>query len=674
MGNAKLSKILYGGDYNPEQWPRDIWDEDMGFFEKAGIDIATINVFNWAYNQPDEETYNFEQLDEVVEMLEKNNIRISMGTSTAAHPAWMAKRYPDVLIVDYNGRKRKFGIRHNSCPNSPTYRKYAERMASKLAERYKDVDIPAWHVSNEMGVRCYCDNCEKAFRVWLRKKYKTLDNLNRAWYTRFWGHTFYDWDEIVLPSGLSEGLGQHKTAFQGITADYYRFNSDSHLECYLLEYNAIKKHIPDAVVTTNFHSNGTYKPHDYFKWAEHMDVIALDMYPTLDMTPSFMAMRYDLMRGLKDGDPFLLMESVPNVLNWKTTNEIKPPGVMRLWSYHAISRGSDSVMFFQMRRSFGAYEFYHGAVIDHVGHENTRVFREISELGHELQKLGDTLVDARVSAKVGILFDWDNWWAVEMTSGPSLKLEYLSQVQQYYDALYANRIQVDMIHVDSDFDDYDLVVAPLLYMVKPGLTAKLEAYVEKGGTFVTSFHSGIVDEDLLVKLGGYPGELRKLLGVWVEETDALKPEKSNAIVMKQPYGELNGSYSCDFICDLMHAEGAEVIAEYGDDFYQGMPVVTKNKFGKGEAWYIASQPEPEFLAKWAAELCRQKGIESLPQAPEQVEVTRREKDGKVFTFYLNHGDEAANLVFAEEKLELISGKKLSGETILEAKDVLIVQE
>ncbi|MCP1183503.1 beta-galactosidase [Paenibacillus sp. 1781tsa1] len=673
MISSKLPKMFYGGDYNPEQWDHETHLEDLRMFQLAGIDIATINVFSWALIQPDEVTYRFEELDQLINRLYENGVYICLATSTAAHPAWMAKKYPDVLRVDADGRKRKFGGRHNSCPNSPTYRKYAEKIADKLAERYKDHPaVLVWHISNEYGGECYCDNCEKAFRVYLKERYQTLEQVNKAWNTNFWGHTFYDWDEIVLPSNLSEHWGNNNSTFQGISLDYSRFNSDSMLDCYLLEYDAIKKHIPDSVVTTNL--MGFFKQLDYFKWAKHMDIVSWDSYPGLATPVSFTAMAHDLMRGLKDGQPFMLMEQTPSQQNWQPYNSLKRPGVMRLWSYQSVAHGADTIMFFQLRRSIGACEKYHGAVIEHAGHENTRVFREVAELGKELQMLGDTTLDASVESKVAIVFDWDNWWAIEKSSGPTVALNYVDQIHKYYAAFFRRNIQVDIISVDTDMSTYDIVLAPVLYMVKPGFAAKLEKYVEAGGTFLTTFFSGIVNENDLVTTGGYPGELRKLLGIWVEEIDALLPEQKNRIVLKEAYGDLEGEYDCGMLCDLLHSEGAEVIAEYGDDFYKGMPVVTRNTFGQGEAWYVASDPDERFLDGLLGQLAAAKNVDSLLETPEGVEVSARTKDGKPYLFVMNHNATTQSYDLGTAKAhDLLTHRELSGNVEIEARGVQLLE-
>jgi len=676
MLSDKLPKIWYGGDYNPEQWDDpDIWNEDIRMFKLAGIDVATLNVFSWAMIQPDETTYNFEFLDGMINRLYENGIYTCLATGTGAHPAWMAKRYPDVLRVDYHGRKRKFGGRHNSCPNSPTYRKFSALLAEKLAERYKDHPaIVVWHVSNEYGGYCYCERCEAAFREWLKKRYGTLENVNQAWNTRFWGHTFYDWDEIVAPNELSEEWDGNRTNFQGISLDYRRFQSDSLLACYRLEYDAIKKHTPHIPVTTNL--MGTYPELDYFAWAKHMDVVSWDNYPSIDTPVSLTAMTHDLMRGLKSGLPFMLMEQTPSQQNWQPYNSLKRPGVMRLWSWQAVARGADTVMFFQLRRSVGACEKFHGAVIEHAGHEHTRVFREVAELGEELRRLGDRVIDARVEAKVAILYDWENRWAVSLSSGPSIALDYLKEVHKYYDALFRRNIQVDMIGVDEPLDKYDIVIAPVLYMVKPGYAAKLEAFVGRGGTFVTTFFSGIVDERDIVRIGGYPGELRRLLGIWAEEIDALPPDRKNRIVMTKPFGDLAGEYACGLLCDLIHLEGAEAIAVYGDDFYAGMPVVTVNRFGAGQAWYVASSPEAAFLEGFLGRLCADRNIRPLvARAPEGVECSRRVKDGRGVLFLLNHNADAREVDLWEGRYtDLLTGEAVEGRTVLPGRGVRLLAE
>ncbi len=650
-------KIAYGGDYNPEQWPEETWEEDMRLLKLAHIDTLTLNVFSWAALQPSEEEYRFDKLDKIMVLAKENGMKVCLATSTGAHPAWMAKKYPEILRTEFGGVKRKFGGRHNSCPNSLTYRKYSVKLAEQLAERYQNYDnIVAWHISNEYGGECYCDNCEKAFRVWLKKRYGTLEELNRAWNTSFWGHTFYDWDEIVLPDTRSEHMELERTMAQGISIDYRRFNSDSILECFRLEYEAVKKYTPQIPVTTNL--MGAYKTLDYRKWGKYMDFISWDNYPSNEDSVSKTAFHHDLMRGVGNGKPFVLMEQTPSQQNWQPFNALKRPGVMRLWSYQAVAHGSDSVLFFQLKRSIGGCEKYHGAVISHAGHENTRVFREAAELGRELEQLGGEILGSVGTAETALMFDWENWWAVEYSSGPSIDLKYHQEALEYYTALHSKNIPVDIIGEEDDLSRYKLLIAPILYMTKPGVDERIRKFVTGGGIFIATYFSGYVDENDLVITGGYPGRLRDILGIWVEESDALPKHLANQFIYD------GQEYEANILCDIIHSEGAKTLAEYQKDFYQGTPVITCNSFGKGTAYYVGTHSGAEFYQKFLGDICRKNNIHPAAETPKGVEAVKRVREKEQYLFLLNHNEEAKEVHLPESFAELLTGKEYQKGAIL----------
>lgn len=666
----KIGKIPYGGDYNPEQWQEEIWDQDMIYFQRAGIDIVTLNVFSWAALQPDENTYDFSGLDRIMEMVKNQGLKVCLATSTGAHPAWMARKYPDILRVEFDGRKRKFGGRHNSCPNSPSYHWFSKELVKRLAERYRDYDnIIAWHVSNEFGGECFCENCERAFRKWLQEKYQTIESLNRAWNTSFWSHTFYDWEDIVLPDLQSEHFAYERTMFQGISLDYRRFMSDSLMNCYIEERDIIREVMPDTPVTTNL--MGFYKPLDYFKWAKEMDFISWDNYPSNGDSYAQIAMGHDLMRGIKDGDPFALMEQTPSVTNWQPYNSLKRPGVMRLWSYQAVAHGADTVMFFQMRRSIGACEKYHGAVIDHAGTDQTRVFGEIAELGAELETIGDRLLGARTKSEIALMFDWDNWWALEYSAGPSQDLKYLNEFRRFYETLREMNYNVDIVGADSELSSYKIVIAPVLYMVKYHNDDALRNYVKNGGRLIVTFFSGIVQENDLVTLGGYPGKLRDILGIWVEEQDALPIEQKNHFRYK------GKQYEAQIIYDLLHLEGAVQIDESGylEDFYRGKPVLTENRFGKGKAYYIATASEKAFYRDFLGDICGEAGVFPVLKTPEGVEVCSRENGEKRFIFVMNHSEADREILLPAAMEEVITGQsREAGPVKIKGRDVHIYEQ
>ncbi|WP_324641444.1 beta-galactosidase [Enterococcus casseliflavus] len=663
-----FDRILFGGDYNPNQWPKEIWEEDIRIFKKASINSATVNVFSWAKIQPSENCYDFEELDQIIEKLSTEGFDIVLATSTAALPAWMFKKYPEVARTDYDGRHHKFGQRHNVCPNSLVYQKYAERLATKLAERYgENPQVTCWHINNEYGGECYCDNCEKAFRVWLKDKYHTIEALNKAWNMEFWGHTVYEWDEIVLPNALSEGIGYDKTAFAGISIDYRRFNSDSLLKNYMMERDAIRKIDPTTPITTNL--MGTFKGLDYFKWAKEMDLVSWDNYPSYNTPWSLVAMTHDLMRGLKQ-QPFMLMEQTPSQQNWQPYNSLKKPGQMRAQSYQTIAHGADTIQYFQLRRSIGACEKFHGAVIEHVGHEDTRVFRETAALGAELAQLSD-IIGTQTQAQVAVIFDWDNYWALEYTSGPTVDLKYVEQIHRYYRYFYEQNIAVDLVPVDADLSKYKLVAAPVLYMIKEGMQERLTDFVMQGGALLTTYMSGIVDQSDNVHLGGYPGPLRELAGIWVEEIDALAPEQSNGVSLVNE--ELTGT--SNLVSDLIHLENAEALAHYTSNFYAGMPAVTKNTFGDGTVYYFGGQLADQLQDQLFKTIVEESDITPVIEEATKLEIACRENEEAKFFVIINFHEEAQPLpeMFVG-KTDLLTGKVLSSEMMLTQYTTYIVKE
>ncbi len=504
MINPRLPGIWYGGDWNPDQWPQETWKDDIRLFKEAGVNVATLPVFSWAKLQPEEDRYDFSWLDALMDLLAANEIRACLATSTAAQPAWMSKKYPEVLPTDARGLKHGHGGRVNFCPTSPVFRRLSSGLAGKLAERYAHHPaLLAWHVGNEYGnsasVHCWCDACAAGFRAWVQARYGTLEELNRCWYTGFWGHTLGSWEEVEPPSEVNgEILCAH-----GASLDYDRFINEQTLACFRGERDAIKAHSPDVPVTTNLMH--CFKPLDYFSWAEEMDVASWDAYPEGKSAPADFALWHDMVRSLKKGEPFILMEQSPNQVNWQPYNNVKRPGVMRLWSMQAVAHGADAVMFFQLHASRGGAEKFHAALIPHDGSSDNRVFRECTALGRELAALGPVVAGSRVPARVAVLFDWEAWWASGHSTRPCKDMAYMDMVRGYYRALHGLNIPVDFARPDWDLSSYTIVVAPMLYLIRAAVRDALFARVERGGVFVTSCFSGLVDEHDLFPLEGWPG-------------------------------------------------------------------------------------------------------------------------------------------------------------------------
>jgi len=637
--------LWHGGDYNPDQWldRPEVLDEDFRLFPLAGVNAVSVGIFAWTKLEPEDGRYDFGWLDSLMDRLAKAGMKAILATPSGAKPAWMSQKYPEILRYGANRVRDLHGNRHNHCYTSPVYRRKAVEMNTQLAERYgRHPALALWHVSNEYGGECHCPLCQDAFRGWLKKKYGTIEALNRAWWTTFWSHEYTDWSQLESPSPQGE------TSVHGLILDWKRFVDHQSLDFFLAESAPLRKITPTVPVTVNM--MGTYPGLNYWNWAPHVDVISWDSYPrwhNAEQSDADEASRtafvHDLNRTLKGGQPWLLIESTPSQVNWQPVNRLKKPGMHRLSSLQAVAHGSDSVLYFQWRKGRGAAEKYHGAVVDHGGHEHTRVFQEVAEVGRDLQAL-ESVAGTRHQARAAVVYDWEVRWAIDEFQGFSRPdRDYEKACVSFHRAFWRQSVATDVPNQDQDLSGYQLVAAPWLHMLKPGTAERLKTFVEKGGTLVLTFFSGWVNEFDLCFEGGFPGPLRPLAGVWAEELDPLwKGQSNRAIPSKDNDLGLKGDYKIETFCELVHAEGSEVLAVYGDDWYAGRPVLTRNQFGKGEVYYVAAHTDQRFTDDLMAALVKRLGIAPVvPGLPAGVNAQRR-SDGTTDTvFTMNFNDTPA---------------------------------
>ena len=662
-------RIIFGGDYFPEQWPQEIWKEDMRLMKQANVNMVSIAIFAWALLQPDEDTFTFGWLDRIMNMLADNNIDVCLGTATAAQPNWLTQKYDDILFVRESGERVAPGSRQTYCVNSPSYRKAVRKLAGETALHYKGHRaLKLWHVNNEYANKnsmCFCKNCEKAFQQWLERKYKTLENLNQCWGTVFWSEKYSDWSQINAPRASAGGRNGTKLL------DYKRFLSESFFSLYMEERNVLREITPDIPVTTNF--EGDWSKFDHSLFRNDLDVVSWNCYPDPrdPNSRNWAALRHSMMRSLL-GKPFMLIEQAPSQVDWYPVNISKPAGLMRLWSYQAVAHGSDSVMYFQWRASLKGAEKYHSAMVPHYGRDS-RVFKEICALGEELQKAKDA-VGSAIEAQVAILMDSDSWWVVDNPYGggnksldnevfwsangqpfPSVLVSYFGELQHYFNAFYRLNVPVDIIPVGYGFSKYKVVAAPVLHMIKPGFKESVEKFVANGGTFITTYFTGFVDEHVGVFLGGYLGPLKDILGVKVEEYEPLPPQGKNVIKMAAALERFRKEYGCALWCDIAHTTTAKTLAVFGEGRCAGFPSLTQNQSGSGRAYYVATRPDDEFMNDFVSMILTEQGIES-PQLPGEVEFMRRRKGNTAFDFYLNHGQTAKQVALpAGEYEDLLTG-------------------
>ena len=655
----KIPVLLHGGDYNPDQWldRPDILEEDIKMMKKAGVNTATVGVFSWSALEPQEGNFQFGWLHDIMDKLYENGIYTVLATPTGARPAWMDEKYPSVLRVEKDGRRNHHSGRHNHCMSSLEYRALVEKMDTKLAQEFgSHPGLILWHISNELGGECYCDSCKKRFQEYLREKYhNNIEELNKQWWTSFWSRRFDSFEQIEPPYDN----GEH--SILGLNLDWKRFNSWNMKDYLAFERRILKKYTPQVPATANFMK--LFEQLDYVDLAKEIDIISWDGYPSWNNdyetpadTAAELSFDHAVMRSLKKDKPFMLMESTPSLVNWHSVNKLKRPGILRASSIQTIGCGSDTVQYFQWRKGRGAAEQFHGAVVDHLGRDDTRVFKEVSEVGELLKKLAP-VTGSRVASKAAVLFDWSNRWAIKDMQGMAHDTKkYEKEVRKFYNIHLKKGINADIVFPLEDLSSYSLVVLPMYYAVSKEAGAWLKEYVKNGGTVVATYLTAYVNENTLAYLGGFPGAgLGEVFGLYAEELDTLYPTDSNAVLMKDGNKAIVKDY-----CELIKLTGAEVLGTYESDFYAGMPAVTVHSYGNGKAYYIGTRMEEEDLIKFFTQIWSECGIKEK-ELPEGVEyLTRTAEDGSIFDFYVNYNAMPVTVQLSKDGTNLLNGEAVSG--------------
>ncbi|WP_147794856.1 beta-galactosidase [Cellulomonas sp. Y8] len=639
--------LLYGGDYNPEQWPEDVWAEDVALMREAGVTLVTVGVFAWGTLEPEPGRFELAWLDRVLDLLAGAGIAVDLATPTASAPPWLAHDHPETSSVDASGVRMSPGSRNHFCPTSPVFREHALRVVRVLADRYAGHPALAmWHVGNELGQRCCCDLCAAAFRDWLRARYGTLDELNRAWGTTFWSQHYARWAEIVPPRAAPY---LHNPAQD---LDFRRFTSDQLRDLYRVQAEVLRAATPDVPVTTNF--MGFFRGVDYRSWRDDVDVVADDWYgdPADPRSPARAALTHDLMRSLGGGRPWVLMEQATSAVNWRPQNLPKPAGAMLVDSLRAVAHGADAVCYFQWRASAAGAERFHSAMLPHAG-ADTDLHRAVRAQGAVLRRLR-RVVGTRVDARAALVFDWSSWWAGEGPGLPSDRLRPVDQLLAWYEPLWRAGIAVDVVHPGDDLDGYDLVAVPGLYLVSDADAANVARVPERGGALVVGPFSAVADEEGRVRGGRFPVPWAATLGASGEEH---RPLPDGGVPVDSG---LMGAFTAADWSEMLRVEGddAEVLATYRGAGLEGRPAVTRRVHpGGGSALYVSTVPPADALARLLLDAAA--GLDPVP-CPDGVELARR---GDVL-FVLNHGPDARTVPLAAPAVDLVTGRVVDGVLVL----------
>ncbi len=664
--------LLHGGDYNPDQWLHmpEIIDEDFRLMKLAGVNAFSVGIFAWTSYEKSEGAFDFAWLDEIMDRMAEAGNKVIVATPSGAKPAWLAEKYPEVRRVSHDGRRETIGGRHNHCMTSPVYREKVAEVNGRLAERYAaHPALGMWHLSNEYSGRCYCDLCLDGFRSWLEERYGSIESLNEKWWTAFWSHTFTSFSQID-PRDLS---------IDSLKLDFTRFTSELTIDFMKSELAAVRR-FSRAPATTNL--MGLHSGINYERMVAELDLVADDQYPgysplspRVELDALRTSFKSDVHRCFKPDRPWMVIESCPDAVQWRRPTTLKRAELHQAEMLQALGHGAEGTCYFQWRKGRAGAEKMHGAVVDHVGHENTRVFSTVARLGKSYEKLSEIL-GSTARSEVAIIYDWDVLWAFDGSEGPRSSNDgwavgprpeeaYQSVCVEHYAPLVRRGVTVDVIAATRDFSPYKVIIAPQLWMLAPGVAERLGKFVRAGGTLVSTYYSGFCDENNRCFLGGFPGGgLMDVFGIWNEETDWLPEGHERRVVAKKEGASwgLGGDHRAVEVCGLVHPRGATVLAEYAEDFYSGTPALTLNLCGEGRAFYHAARLDEDTLDAFYGALVETCDLSQALSArlPEGVLLQRRFRGDCEYLFIQNFSSEPRELLMTgEEMIDLLSGAVLS---------------
>ena len=663
---GQQARIWYGGDYNPDQWPEEVWDDDVRLMKKAGVNLVSVGIFSWAKIETSEGVYDFDWLDRIINKLGEAGIAVDLASATASPPMWLTQAHPEVLWKDYRGDVCQPGARQHWRPTSPVFREYALKLCRAMAEHYKgNPYVVAWHVSNEYGCHNrfdYSEDAERAFRKWCEERYGTIDAVNDAWGTAFWAQRMNDFTEIVPPRFIGDGNFMNP----GKLLDFKRFSSDALKAFYVAERDALAEITPDLPLTTNFMVSAAGSVLDYDDWGREVDFVSNDHYfipgeAHLDE----LAFSASLVDGIARKDPWFLMEHSTSAVNWRPVNYRKEPGQLVRDSLAHVAMGADAVCYFQWRQSKAGAEKFHSAMVPHAG-EDSAVFRDVCELGADLNTLADNgLLGTKLAkSKVAVVFDYESEWATEHTATPTQKVHHVDEPLQWFRALADHGVTADVVPVRGAWDDYEMVVLPSVYLLSEETTRRVRDYVVGGGRLVVTYYTGISDERDHVWLGGYPGSIRDVVGVRVEE---FMPMGDDFPGVPSRLGLSNGAVARDIADVIGSVDGSATVLEtFKDDPWTGMdgaPAIVAHTFGEGRSVYVGARLGRDGIALSLPEILDSLGMAEVGGNDGRVlRVEREGADGSRFVFSFNRTHETVR-VPVEGEVVVSSFAEVSGETI-----------
>ncbi|HEX7470000.1 MAG TPA: beta-galactosidase [Verrucomicrobiae bacterium] len=680
--------MFFGADYYPEHWvfpyagtadnPEGAWERDAALMVKAGINVVRIGEFTWGLCEPEEGKYDFLWLRRVMDIMAQHGIQVVLGTPTAAPPVWLAKKHPEILPLDERGRVKHEGTRRAVCLSSDVFWDYSRRIVTAMVEALGDhPQLIAWQIDNSMGGNdtefSFNEATREEWHLWLQAKYEKIERLNDLLGLRFWGQTVTAWDQVPMPMYAP---AMHNPA---LLLDWNRFSSDTMVQFVKMQADLLHERCPKHPVTVTMRA--FRRQYDHFDMADAVDFVSVESDVVMKTKTAELACDVDMLRSLKKADirtpngdyGFWAMEQKVGQVSYQDVNPLLQPGLIRLFTYQLISRGASGILYFRWRQPRIGSEKFYGAILPHHIEGNNRVFMEISQIGDELKLLAPSLKDTKVVSEVCILYSHDNDLYLQQPNQPNKYFNLREHVQLIYNALHDRNIPVDFARPSEDISQYKIVFAPSLHVLAPAEADRLKLYVQNGGTLISTFNTGLVDQHHIAPDTGFPGDMTDLFGLEVLEFDPIPPGEENHLTFKGVF-PTSHLHPAKLWCDIIEPKGCQVLAVYAKGFYASRPAMTMNNFGLGKAIYIGTMSHQHFyndLVIWLRQMCN---LHPLLKVPENVEVCLREKEGTRVYFLLNHQNSPVRIQFYKPMHDFLTGNTFSGNYDLPPHGVLVLDE
>ncbi len=658
--------MIFGAAYYPEQWPPDRWPVDARLMRETGVEIVRVAEHAWSRLEPRRGQYDFGWLREAVEVLAAEGLKVVLATPTASPPTWLFNRHPSMVPQDKNGLRWYPGSTRHVCLNNRPYRRYVRRIVRECGRSLGGVKaVAAWQIDTYLGAhgggRCYCDDCEQAFREWLRGRYGTIDRLNKLWGTAAWSQEFGDWHLICAPRRTPA------SPHPSLVLDYERFLSAT-VRDFIREQREIIEHYEPEPKTITTICLGLETDHiEQPSVAGPLDVVSIANFPRGAEDVDETALHLDLARS-SGGGIFWVLEQRAGATTPGSRGSQPRPGQLRLWSYQAAARGAGLLCYFRWRTHPSAQQMHWSGLLEADG-TPARHYEEVRDAIREIGEHEQSWAGRGPDAQVAVVLDYHSHWALR---APELNtsLDYLVALREHYGSLRRRGLAVDVIQPGASLDRYRAVFVPMPAIVRPRDAIRWQEFVEQGGVLVVTAPAGSRTEHNS-RISTPPGPLADLLGVHVVEEDLLAQGFENSLVWD------NDAYPALGVCSVVQVDDAEVLARYESDFYSESPALTIARRGEGAAYYLATVSNTSLVERLHEVALDRARVSVAIRSADDVELIplREDEAGVEFVFALNHGNATARVDLPDDRefTEVLSANACSAALDLKPYSVALLR-